>query len=296
MVFISNESGYTSEDIENCVTCKGPFPCMPCKKSEISTDERLFAENYVAESILFNSANGIIYNGRSIKSGKKVIIKQIARSKCKKLIKVNKKLCPSEIYYHKMASQLSPGVVQILDYYARSTSYVIVMEHLDGYLDLFEFSSKYGKLNETAGKLIMKKIVKICVDLENGGICHRDIKDENILINAKTLDVKVIDFGCASVTAVYAECAGTPEYFPPEWFLWNKYESNTLTVWSLGCLLLILLCGNIIVENNALKREQFMEKDLSQNAKLLIDSMLKTNPNKRINLNNILKSPWFNNY
>ena len=29
------------------------------------------------------------------------------------------------------------------------------------------------------------------------GIIHRDYKDENVLINPQTLEIKIIDFGCA---------------------------------------------------------------------------------------------------
>ena len=49
---------------------------------------------------------------------------------------------------------------------------------------------------------------------------HRDVKDENILLNSKTMQVKLIDFGCGTRLrdANYTEFAGTPEFYPPEWY------------------------------------------------------------------------------
>ena len=34
---------------------------------------------------------------------------------------------------------------------------------------------------------------------------------------------------------------GTPEFFPPEWFQHGRYTQDGATVWSLGCLLYVLL-------------------------------------------------------
>ena len=50
---------------------------------------------------------------------------------------------------------------------------------------------------------------------------HRDVKDENILLNSKTLHVKLIDFGCGTrlKETHYNEFAGTPEFYPPEWYM-----------------------------------------------------------------------------
>lgn len=35
----------------------------------------------------------------------------------------------------------------------------------------------------------------------------------------------------------FAEFAGTPEYYPPEWFAKKQYDGDSMTVWSVGILL-----------------------------------------------------------
>ena len=96
------------------------------------------------------------------------------------------------------------------------------------------------------------KLVTICKNLDDGGIFHRDIKDENILINTETLDVKLIDFGCSiscHSADIFKIACGTPEFFAPEFYSCNKYSSESATCWSLGCLLFILIVGHIPFDN-----------------------------------------------
>ena len=90
--------------------------------------------------------------------------------------------------------------------------------------------------------------MQICKELREGGIFHRDIKDENILINTHTLEVKLIDFGCATdfePDKVYTVASGTPEFFPPETYTKTQYRAEPATVWAIGTLLYVIVMGDI---------------------------------------------------
>ena len=57
-----------------------------------------------------------------------------------------------------------------------------MIEFINGY-DLFELSNRVGGMNEIHVRHIMRQIVNIVVTLARNHIVHRDIKDENIMIN-----------------------------------------------------------------------------------------------------------------
>ena len=67
------------------------------------------------------------------------------------------------------------------------------------------------------------------------GICHRDIKDENILIDSKG-NITLIDFGSGSFLSELEETPfeGTQLYSPPEWVQHGQYLFEEASVWSLG--------------------------------------------------------------
>ena len=81
--------------------------------------------------------------------------------------------------------------------------------------------------------------------LQNG-VDHRDVKDQNILINKNTHHVQLIDFGGASIVTrdtVYTTIQGTEVFLPPEAFNIHGYTPLEGSVWGLGCLLYCMVCG-----------------------------------------------------
>ena len=65
----------------------------------------------------------------------------------------------------------------------------------------------------------MSQLANTLAYLHSNNIAHRDIKLENILIDKKTLKVKLIDFGFAlkvSGPPAHTSLIGTPCYLPPE--------------------------------------------------------------------------------
>ena len=43
----------------------------------------------------------------------------------------------------------------------------------------------------------------------------------------------------------YTEFAGTPEFYPPEWFRERRYNGKRASVWSLGVLLFTMTQGEV---------------------------------------------------
>ena len=233
---------------------------------------------------------------------------------------------PKEISFHTIATRVAPeNVAQLHEWYERHNTYVMVMERPTQSIDLFELSKKYGALDESSVKRIMYQLVTTVLKLRTAGIVHHDIKDENILINMETFQIKLIDFGCAKnystdvvshfitlfgsvfmfeqVFNVFSvqqkRFSGTPEFFPPEWFHSKRYEQDKMTVWQMGCLFYILLTGK--PPFRAAKDIQSAEwvahrpilRHLRRYTYSLLVSMLAPSHDDRVGIEDILKHPYW---
>lgn len=79
--------------------------------------------------------------------------------------------------------------------------------------------------------------------LHNKSILYRDLKPENMLIDAQGY-IKIVDMGFAKVVAdrTYTLC-GTPEYLAPE-LVYGKGHNKGVDYWAVGVLIYEMLCGS----------------------------------------------------
>ena len=96
------------------------------------------------------------------------------------------------------AVQPVEGVVKMLDYFERSDSFIIVMEKPDNCKDMFDYITEKGTVAETVARGFFKQVVETVISCHSRGVIHRDIKDENILVNPTSLELKLIDFGAGT--------------------------------------------------------------------------------------------------
>lgn len=71
----------------------------------------------------------------------------------------------------------------------------MVLERPDNCMDLFDFISEKKILSENTARAFFKQILETVNEVHKAGVVHRDIKDENLLVNTKTGQLHLIDFG-----------------------------------------------------------------------------------------------------
>ncbi|KAI8438166.1 hypothetical protein MSG28_010788 [Choristoneura fumiferana] len=136
-----------------------------------------------------------------------------------------------------------PNIVSVLDMFENEKYFQMVMEKHGAGMDLFEFIERRPTLDEPLLSYIFRQIGQAVEYLHSLNILHRDIKDENVIIDNK-FHVKLIDFGSAtfmSKDTLFSTFYGTTEYCSPEVLAGNKYAGPELEMWSMGITLYVLV-------------------------------------------------------
>ena len=120
----------------------------------------------------------------------------------------------------------------------------IILDYLPN-RDLFYNITHSNGLDERKIKIIFSKILKAVSQCHSVGICHRDLKLENILLDAQNEPV-LCDFGYSGLIAgedgsgKLAEFVGTVSYAPPEIWRHKPYDGIKCDIFSLGVILFTL--------------------------------------------------------
>jgi glycogen synthase kinase 3 beta len=120
---------------------------------------------------------------------------------------------------------------------------------------------KHTKFEPILLKLFSFQMLKCIGYLHSLGICHRDIKPQNILIDPKDYTLKLCDFGCAkhlTKTESNISYICSRFYRPPELVVGATYYTTQVDVWSIGCVIAELVL-NIPIFPGKSAKDQFME-------------------------------------
>ena len=283
---------------KNCERCSG---CVSRKLRQVfrsTLPKQLpFESAFRVGEVLGKGGFGTVYAGVRVIDGARVAIKHVAKNKVTEWTTMVGRKVPMEL---KLLNQVQnvAGVIKLPDFYERNDSFIYVMERPSDCKDMFDFITEKKCLEESLARSFFRQIVETVAACHSKGVIHRDIKDENILVDMNTGKLKLIDFGSGAQlkedSEAYTDFDGTRVYAPPEWLTTGSYQGGPATVWSLGVLLYDMVCGDIPWEKDAqiLSSQLVFTRRVSPEVRDLITCCLTRSVQDRINISNILKHPW----
>lgn len=191
------------------------------------------------------------------------------------------------------------NILRLLDFFEDDDYYYIEtpVHGETGCIDLFDLIEFKTNMTECEAKLIVKQVVAGIKHLHDQGIVHRDIKDENVIVDSKGF-VKIIDFGSAAYvkSGPFDVFVGTIDYAAPEVLGGNPYEGKPQDIWAIG----ILLYTVVFKENPFYNIDEILEGDLkfnnaeevSEDCIELIKSILNRCVPKRPTIDDINNGKW----
>ena len=179
---------------------------------------KTFEEVYRVGEVVGKGGFGTVYGGVGLADGLPVAIKHVAKHKVTDWAHLSGHKVPLELkLLHKV--QGIPGVIRLYDFFEKKDSFIYILERPEQCKDLFDFITDKGALSEELAKEFFRDIVATIMACHRRGVTHRDIKDENILLDLTTGRLCLIDFGSGAFvkSEAFRDFDGTRVYSPPEW-------------------------------------------------------------------------------
>ncbi|XP_058847875.1 MAP/microtubule affinity-regulating kinase 3 isoform X1 [Acipenser ruthenus] len=270
-----------------------------CRNSIAScADEQPHIGNYRLLKTIGKGNFAKVKLARHILTGREVAIKIIDKTQLNptSLQKLFREVRIMKILNH-------PNIVKLFEVIETDKTLYLIMEYASGG-EVFDYLVAHGRMKEKEARSKFRQIVSAVQYCHQKHIVHRDLKAENLLLDAD-MNIKIADFGFSNEFTLGNKLdtfCGSPPYAAPELFQGKKYEGPEVDVWSLGVILYTLVSGSLPFDGQNLKelRERVLRGKyripfyMSTDCENLLKRFLVLNPIKRGTLEQIMKDRWIN--
>ena len=257
---------------------------------ELNSESDNNINKYIALQIIGYGTFGIVYKAKDKISNKIIAIKRVFQDKRYK----NRELQIMKELNH-------PNCIKLLNYFytknKKNDEYLnCVMNYLPETLShiIRNHHKQHIQMEMILVKLYSYQMLRSLSYIHSKGICHRDIKPQNFLLDAKTYELVLCDFGSAKIleknqSSIAYICSRY--YRAPELIFGATEYNNQIDIWSIGLVIAELIYGQPIFPGNS-PSDQLVEiiKILGTPTK---EQIYKMNPQyKEHKFPNIPSYPW----
>jgi serine/threonine protein kinase len=206
----------------------------------IDFNNNIYGE-YIKQKILNEGTTSDVILANKIGGGKFVL---------KVLSKDYTRLAMNEINMLKALKDV-PGVIKYIEHFENALEIIIVLEYING-CDLYDYICNFDNLlDKQITKTIFRNICTTMSIVHKKGICHKDLKPENIMINPDTLNITIIDWAYSfNIENKDTYQCGSPNYVAPEIIKKEDYQGPEIDIWSLGAIYYSLVTSQLAFQGN----------------------------------------------
>jgi serine/threonine protein kinase len=199
--------------------------------------------SYETQRVVGNGSFGVVYKALCTTTNEIVAIKKVLQDKrfknrelaIMKLLKHTNVVHMRHSFYHQNSENSEVYLNLVLDF-VPDTVYRISKQH----------NQAGERIPNIYVKLYAYQMARGIAAIHKIGVCHRDIKPQNLLVDSNTHALKICDFGSAKRLT-----PGEPNiayicsryYRAPELMFGSTDYSTAIDVWSVGCVVAELLLG-----------------------------------------------------
>lgn len=202
--------------------------------------------SYTDTRVIGNGSFGVVYQARLANTSEMVAIKKVLQDKRFKNreLQIMRKLDHCNIvslryFFYSSGEKKDELYLNLVMEFVPETVYRVARQ----------FSKNKQTIPVLFVKLYMYQLFRSLAYIHSCGICHRDIKPQNLLLDPETAVLKLCDFGSAKQLV-----RGEPNvsyicsryYRAPELIFGATDYTPSIDIWSAGCVLAELLLGQPI--------------------------------------------------
>ena len=219
---------------------------------------------YRTERVVGNGSFGVVYQARCLETGELVAIKKVLqdkRFKNRELQIIRKLIHPNIVQlkhcFYSSGATAGPGSGPTAA--PRGTSpappaaddvYLnLVLEYVPD--TVYKINKHYTRADDrmpiSLVRLYVYQMLRALAHIHSQGVCHRDIKPQNLLVDVSTHALKLCDFGSAKIlrpeeSNISYICSRY--YRAPELIFGATSYTSAIDVWSVGCVAAELVLGS----------------------------------------------------